>query len=122
MCVLCVYIDCSPGALLPFLFAELFKLFKEEFLSYEDAPVPAQKIACKLRNDDVIPPAIETDIIRARDTYEAASILYRHMRDHADKESAQNLFNVMINTKCYPNMNALGQKMLDALQNVSYLE
>ena len=104
--------------LLPFLFAELFEQFKEEFL--QDSTVPAQNIARRLRDDRVIPQEIETEIMSAKCDYNAASILYRHMTAQADKESAKKLFHIMINTKTYQNMNALGRRMLDALQNVSY--
>ena len=110
----------SPGPLLLFLFAELFNYFKGDFL--QNGTVLAWNIVRRLQGERVIPQEIETEIMNATCDYDAASILYRHMTAQADKESAKRLFNVMINTKCYPRMNALGQKMLDDLLNVSYLE
>ena len=98
----------------------MFEQFKEEFL--QDSTVLAQNIARRLRDERVIPQEIETEIMSAKCDYDAASILYRHMTAQADKEIAKKLFHVMINTKAYQNMNNLGRRMLDALQNVSYLE
>ena len=98
----------------------MFELFKEEFL--QDGTVPAQDIARRLRIEKVIPQKIQTEITNAKCDYDAASWLYQHMTAQADKESAKKLFDIMINTKAYQKMNDLGQRMLDALQNVSYLE
>ena len=50
----------------------------------------------------MIPQEIETEIMSAKCDYDAASILYRHMTAQAHKESAEKLFNVMINaTEAY---------------------
>ena len=102
------------------LVAELFELFKEEFL--QDGTVPAQNIARRLYDGRVIPQEKQTKIMNATCDYDAASILYGHMAAQATKESAKKLFDIMINTEAYQKMNDLGRRMLDALQNVSYLE
>ena len=120
VCVCMHCIECSPVPLLPLLFAELFELFKEEFL--QDGTVPAQNIARRLYDGRVIPQEKQTKIMNATCDYDAASILYGHMAAQATKESAKKLFNVMINTEAYQKMNDLGRRMLDALQKVSYLE
>ena len=99
---------------------ELFELFKDKFL--QDRIVLARNIARRLRDERVISQEIETEIMSATCDYDAASILYRHMTAQADKESAEKLFDIMINADGCHNMNALGQRMLDDLQNVSYLE
>ena len=104
-----------------FFFAELFELFKEDFL--QDGRVPARNIARRLCDGSVIPQEIQTEIMSAKCDYDAASWLYKHMTAQANKTSAKKLFdNIMINCKAYQNMNDLGRRMLDALQNVSYLE
>ena len=97
----------------------MFELFEEEFL--QDGTVLAQNIARKLRDKKVIPQEIETEIMNAKCDYDAASSLYRHMTAQADKESAKKLFDIMINADGCQNMNALGRRMLDDLQNVSCL-
>ena len=103
---------------MPFLFAELFKQFNGKFL--RDGTVAAQDIARRLRDKEVIPQKIQRKIMNAECDYDAASILYQHMKDQANKESAKKLFHIMINAQASQNMNALGQEMLDALQNVRY--
>ena len=53
--------------LLPFLFAELFELIKEEFL--QDKKVPTQDIAQRLCDERVISQEIQTEFMSAKCGY-----------------------------------------------------
>ena len=108
-----------PVLLLSFLLTELFKRFKGEFL--DKGKVPAKSITKKLYNDEVIPQDIQKQIEHASDDYNAASILYNHMKLQADEETAEKLFKIMIDSAGYPQMNDLGRRMMDCLPKSEYV-
>ena len=120
----CVYVCIRVCLLLPilllsFLLTELFERFKGEFL--DKGKVPARSIAQRLYDDGVIPQDIQNRIEHASDDYNAASILYNHMRLQANRETAEKLFKIMIHNTGYCQMNDLGRRMMDCLPKSEYM-
>jgi hypothetical protein len=88
---------------------DFFESFEDEFL--EKGVIPAKDIRVRLRNKGIIPPVIKEKIGKADDDYNAASLLYDHMKDQGDKASTEKLLKIMIKTESYHQMNSLGKRM-----------
>ena len=71
----------------------------------------AKDIRVRLFDAGIIPQPIKEKIGKTHDDYNAVSLLYNHMEAQGDKMSTEKLLKIMIETKGYPQMNSLGERM-----------
>jgi hypothetical protein len=91
---------------------ELLESFKNEFLQVTEA----KDIASKLKDVKVLPAKKVTAIEGMDDENKAISTLFDHLWKQADYAMAESLCKVMKAETGYPNMNTLGNTMLECLQ------
>ena len=99
---------------MPFV-AEFFEMFNSKFKDVVDA----KAIATKLTDKEVLPPAVEKEIMKANDKSEKRILLWKHIVDNFTYNAAVTLCEVMKNEVGYPRMNILGKEMLKALKEES---
>lgn len=99
--------------------AECLKEFFEMFNSKFKDVVDAKAIATKLTDKEVLPPAVEKEIMKANDKSEKRILLWKHIVDNFTYNATVTLCEVMKNEVGYPRMNILGKEMLKALKEES---
>ena len=93
------------------LCVEFMNFFKEEFFTVVQAKVIASQLVLK----GVFPQSLGSRIMKGNDG-EGAFHLYRHCEAQFDYASLEVLCQCMRDEFGYPEMNALGKKMLDCLK------
>ena len=78
----------------------------------------AKAIAREVRNEEIIPEAVETQINDSKSTDEASNILFVHLRSQAILEDLRRLCSIMKDTKGYRKMQRFGKDLEDKLKEV----
>ena len=91
--------------------------YEKEFIQYVNAKLCLRKLIRKGVITDTIKGAIES----ANDD-DSREILFDHLRRNANVDTLKKYLKVAIAAKGYPNMQALGRRMKEELQQGSRLE
>ena len=94
----------------PFSASEFFKAYENEFLKVVN---PKQSLL-KLKHEGVIPNKVRTDIEGAEEE-DGKYILLEHLQKYATVATLRVYCDVAMAAKGYPDMQALGKKMKEAL-------